>query len=175
MQRAVSVTAVLGLVLLPGCGSSRASDTAVEETLERGVAQIGAPQTTKQLHDDLVRTLATLRTQRASTATSLTAKRLAIEGFSWTLRGVGARLEITTNDSGNLEASVHDAKRADRGMRRGTGFLRASGRPCSRHAYRQPQRLLIDRRFTRALQPPNTALLVGGHTQPETKGARCED
>jgi hypothetical protein len=128
MQRAVLVTAALALVLLPGCGSSRDSDTAVKETLERGVEQIGAPQTTKQLHDDLVRTLATLRTQPASTAASRTAKRLAIEGFSWTLRGVEARLEITTNDSGNLEASVHDAKRADRDMRRGAGFLRGAGR-----------------------------------------------
>jgi hypothetical protein len=128
MQRAVLVTAALALVSLPGCGSSRDSDTAVKETLERGVEQIGAPQTTKQLHDDLVRTLATLRTQRASTAASRTAKRLAIEGFSWTLRGVEARLEITTNDSGNLEASVHDATRADRDMRKGAGYLRAAGR-----------------------------------------------
>ncbi|MDP9307173.1 MAG: hypothetical protein M3P15_02570 [Actinomycetota bacterium] len=39
MQRAVSVTAALALVLLPGCGSSQASDTAVKETLEGGVAR----------------------------------------------------------------------------------------------------------------------------------------
>jgi hypothetical protein len=128
MQRAVSVTAALALVLLPGCGSSQASDTAVKETLEGGAAQISAPQTTKQLHDDLVRTLGKLRTERASTTTGRTAKRLAIQGFSWMLRGVEARLEITTNDSGNLEASVHDAKRADRDMRKGAGFLRAAGR-----------------------------------------------
>jgi hypothetical protein len=128
MQRAVLVTAALALVLLPGCGSSQASDTAIKETLERGVAQIGAPQPTKQFHDDLARTLAKLRTQRASTAADRTAKRLAIQGFWWTLKGVGARLEITTNDSGNLEASVHDAMRADRDMRKGAGFLRAAGR-----------------------------------------------
>ena len=128
MQRAVSVTAALALVLLPGCGPSRASDTAIKKTLERGVAQISAPQTTKQLHDDLVRTLAKLRTQHASTAAGRTAKGLAIQGFSWTMRGVDARLEITTNDSGNLEASVHDAKRADRDMRKAAGFLRAAGR-----------------------------------------------
>jgi hypothetical protein len=85
-------------------------------------------QTTKQLDDDLVRTLGKLRTERASTTTGCTAKRLAIQGFSWMLRGVEARLEITTNDSGNLEASVHDAKRADRDMRKGAGFLRAAGR-----------------------------------------------
>ena len=128
MRRAVSVTAALALVLLPGCGSSRGSDTAVKETLEGGVAQISASQTTEQLHDDLVRTLAKLRTQHASTAAGRTAKGLAIQGFSWTLRGVEARLEITTNDSGNLEASVHDAKRADHDMRKGAGYLRAAGR-----------------------------------------------
>jgi len=128
MRRAVSVTAALALVLLPGCGSSRGSDTAVKETLEGGVAQISASQTTEQLHDDLVRTLAKLRTQHASTAAGHTAKGLAIQGFSWTLRGVEARLEITTNDSGNLEASVHDAKRADQDMRKGAGYLRAADR-----------------------------------------------
>jgi hypothetical protein len=128
MQRAVSVTAAFALGLLSGCGSSQTSDTAIKETLERGVAQISAPQTTKQLHDDLVRTLAKLRTQHASTAAGRTAKGLAIQGFSWTLSGVEARLEITTNDSGNLEASVRDAKRADRDMRKGAGYLRAAGR-----------------------------------------------
>jgi hypothetical protein len=90
-----------------------------QETLEGGVVQISAPQTTKQLHGDLVRTLGKLRTERASTTTGCTAKRLAIQGFSWTLRGVEARLEITTNDSGNLEASVHAARRADRDMLKG--------------------------------------------------------
>jgi hypothetical protein len=127
MQRAVLVAA-LALVSLPGCGASGTSDAAVKETFERGVAQITPPQTTKQLHDDLARTLAKLRTKRASTAAGVTAKRLAIQGFSWTLRGVEARLEMTTNDSGNLEASVHDAKRADRDMRKGARFLRAAGR-----------------------------------------------
>jgi hypothetical protein len=127
MQRALAIAAALALLVLPGCRSS-GSDTAIRETLERGVAQIGEPQTAKQLHDDLERTLARLRSERASTATGRTARTLAIQGFTWTLRGVEARLEITRNDSGNLEASVRDAKRADRDMHRGAGFLRAAGR-----------------------------------------------
>jgi hypothetical protein len=127
MQRAVAIAAVLALLVLPGCESS-GSDTAIRKTLERGVAQIGEPQTAMQLHDDLERTLARLRSERASTALGGKARRLAIQGFNWMLRGVEARLEITRNDSGNLEASVQDAKRADRDMSRGASFLRAAGR-----------------------------------------------
>jgi hypothetical protein len=127
MQRAFA-TVVLGLAFLPGCGSSEASDTPIRETLERGVAQIGEAQPAKQLHDDLVRTLAKLRSQRASTDTGQRARTLAIQGFTWTLRSVDARLEIIRNDSGNLEASVRDAKRSDRNRRRGAALLRAAGR-----------------------------------------------
>jgi hypothetical protein len=127
MQRAVAIAAALALLVLPGCGSS-GSDTAIRKVLERGVAQIGEPQTAKQLHDDLERTLARLRSERASTATGRKARTLAIQGFNWMLKGVEARLEITRNDSGNLEASVRDAKRADRDMSRGASFLRAAGR-----------------------------------------------
>jgi hypothetical protein len=126
MPRAVAIAAVLALVLLPGCGSS-ASDDAIRKTLERGVAEIGEPQTAKQLHDDLVRILARVRSERPATAAGRRAKALAIQGFAWTLRGIDARLEITRNDSGNLEASVRDAKRADRDLREGAGFLRAAG------------------------------------------------
>jgi hypothetical protein len=127
VQRTVPIAAALALVFLPACGSS-ASESAIKGTLEHGVARIGEPRTAKQLHDDLVGTLAKLRGQRASTRTGREARTLAIRGFTWTLRGVEARLEITRNDSGSLEASVQDAKRADRDMRRGAGFLRAAGR-----------------------------------------------
>jgi hypothetical protein len=127
MQRAVPIAAALALLILPGCGSS-SSDTAIRKTLERGVAQISEPQTAKQLHADLERTLARLRGERASTAAGRTARTLAIRGFTWTLRGVEARLEMTRDDSGNLEASVRDAKRADRDLRQGAGFLRTAGR-----------------------------------------------
>jgi hypothetical protein len=127
MQRAVAIAVALSLLVLPGCGSS-GSDTAIRKTLQRGVAQIGEPQTAKQLRGDVERTIARLRNERASTASGRKARRLAIQGFTWTLRGVEARLEITRNDSGNLEASVRDAKRADRDMSRGAGLLRAAGR-----------------------------------------------
>jgi hypothetical protein len=127
VQRTVLIATALALVSLAGCGSS-ASDNAIKRTIEHGVAQISGPRTTKQLHDDLVGTLAKLRAERASTRTGREARTLAIRGFTWTLRGVKARLEITRNDSGSLEASVQDAKRADREMRRGAGFLRAAAR-----------------------------------------------
>jgi hypothetical protein len=127
MQHAVAIAVALSLFVLPGCGSS-GSDTSIRKTFERGVAQIGEPQTAKQLRGDVERTIARLRSERASTASGRKARTLAIQGFTWTLRGVEARLEITRNDSGNLEASVQDAKRADRDMSRGAGLLRAAGR-----------------------------------------------
>ena len=128
MQRLYALAVVLSLALLLGCGSSRATDSAVKETVERGVAQLREPQTAEQLHDDLVRTLRQLRSERASTATGRNGRALAIGGFTWTLRGIDARLEMTRNDSGNLEASVRDAVRADRDLRRGGRLLRAAGR-----------------------------------------------
>jgi hypothetical protein len=128
MQRLYALAVVLSLALLLGCGSSRASDSAVRETVERGVAHLREPQTTEQLHDDLVHTLRQLRGEHASTATGRIGRALAIEGFNWTLRGIDARLEMTRNDSGNLEASVRDAVRADRDLRKGARLLRAAGR-----------------------------------------------
>jgi len=128
MQRAFAPVVALGLVFLPGCGASTSSDGAVRTTLERGVAQIRAPQAENQLHDHLVRTLAHLRSERASSTNGRRGRTLAIRGFTSTLRGIDARLEMARNDSGNLEASVRDARRADRDLRRGARFLRAAGR-----------------------------------------------
>src|SRR5213078_222555 len=68
---------VLSLALLLGCGSSQASDSAVKETVERGVAQLREPQTTEQLHDDLVHTLRQLRGEHASTATGRNGRALS--------------------------------------------------------------------------------------------------
>ena len=127
MQRLYALAVVLSLALLLGCGSSRALDRAVKETVERGVAQLREPQTTEQLHEDLVHTLRQLRGEHASTATGRKGRALAIGGFTWMLRGIDARLEMTRNDSGNLEASVRDAKRADRALRKGARLLRAAG------------------------------------------------
>ena len=128
MQRLYALAVVLSLALLLGCGSSGASDSAVKETVEHGVAQLREPQTAEQRHDALVRTLRKLRDEHASTATGRKGRALAIKGFTWTLRGIDARLEMTRNDSGNLEASVHDAVRADRDLRKGGRLLRAAGR-----------------------------------------------
>jgi hypothetical protein len=128
MQRLYALAIVLSLALLLGCGSSRASDSAVKETVERGVAQLRTPHTTEQLQDALVRTLRQLRSEPASTTTGRKGRALAIAGFAWTLRGIDARLEMTRNDSGNLEASVRDAVRADRDLRKGARLLRAAGR-----------------------------------------------
>jgi len=128
MHRLYALAVVLSLALLIGCGSSQASDSAVKETVERGVAQLREPQTTEQLHDDLVHTLRQLRGEHASTATGRNGRALAIAGFTWTLRGIDARLEMARNDSGNLEASVRDAVRADRDLRKGARLLRAAGR-----------------------------------------------
>ena len=128
MQRLHAFAVALSLALLLGCGSSRASDSAVRETVERGIAQLRAPQTDERLHDALVRTLRKLRGENASTATGRKGRALAIGGFTWTLRGIDARLEMNRNDSGNLEASVRDAKRADRDLRKGARLLRAAGR-----------------------------------------------
>jgi len=128
MRRTYALAVVLSLALPAGCGSSRASDSAVKTTVERGVAHLRKPQTTEQLHNGLVRTLRQLRDEHASTATGRNGRALAIGGFTWTLRGIDARLEITRNDSGNLEGSVRDAVRADRDLRKGARLLRAAGR-----------------------------------------------
>ena len=128
MRRTYALAVVLSLALPAGCGSSRASDSAVKKSVERGVAHLRKPQTTEQLHDGLARTLRQLRDEHASTATGRNGRALAIGGFTWTLRGIDARLEITRNDSGNLEGSVRDAVRADRDLRKGARLLRAAGR-----------------------------------------------
>jgi hypothetical protein len=128
MRRTYALAVVLSLALPAGCGSSRASDSAVKTTVERGAAHLRKPQTTEQLHNGLVRTLRQLRDEHASTATGRNGRALAIGGFTWTLRGIDARLEMTRNDSGNLEGSVRDAVRADRDLRKGARLLRAAGR-----------------------------------------------
>jgi len=127
MQGSVAIAVAVAVISLAACGSST-SDAPVRRTLERGLAQISKPQTAKQLRDDLVGTLARLRRESGSTPTARKGRTLAIQGFTWTLRGIDAELELIRNDSGNLEASVQDAKRSDRDRRRGAKLLRAAGR-----------------------------------------------
>jgi hypothetical protein len=128
MQLAPALAVALGLAFAAGCGSSTASDAKIEQAFLRGVGQIQEPRTTEALHDRLIEILGSLRATRPSTAEGDNGKTLATRGFEWTLRGVDSRLEITRNDSGSLEASVEDAKRSDRQMKRGAKLLRAAGR-----------------------------------------------
>jgi hypothetical protein len=104
------------------------SDASVKEDLVRGVEQIIAGQGGIKLAPQLVRTLERLRRERGSTATGRRGRTLAIQGFTWTLKGVRTQLDMAKYDSGNLEASVRDAKRADRYLNRGANLLRAAGR-----------------------------------------------
>ena len=55
------------------------------------------------------------------------AKALAIRGFQWTRRGNESRIDFVENDSGNLPVATRDAKRADRGLKKGANLLRAAG------------------------------------------------
>jgi hypothetical protein len=111
---------------MAGCGSS--GSNRVEEEFLRGVGQIRASPGAEALHDQLVRTLASLRRERASTAAERQGQRLAVQGFASTLRGVDAQIDLIENDSGKLEAAVRDAARADRYRKRGASLLRAAGR-----------------------------------------------
>jgi exonuclease VII small subunit len=121
-----AVTASLVLALLAGCGSSKPGS--VREDVLRGVEQIRASHSAKKLHGQLTRTLASLREEHASAATERTARRLAIRGFEAALQGIGAQIDLIENDSGNLEAAVRDASKADRYWKKGATLLRAAGR-----------------------------------------------
>ena len=124
VQRALAIP-VVAFVLLSGCGSSGAS---VKDVFLRGVDQIRSASNADKLHAQLADTIGTLRATHASTSAERRGKALALRGFGWTLRGAEARIEIRVNDSGNLEASVNDAKRADRDLNKGANLLRAAGR-----------------------------------------------
>jgi hypothetical protein len=113
------------LTVLAGCGSS---DSPVQKTFREGVAQIKAPQTAARLRDQLVRTLASLRSEHPSTVGEQRGKALAIRGFTATRLGIQARLDMAANDSGKLEAAVRDARRSSRYLDRGARLLRAAGR-----------------------------------------------
>jgi len=95
----------------------------VRDEFVRGIDQIRASHDAKELHAQLGQTLANLR--RAGGATP--GRRLAIQGFAATLRGVRAQVELIENDSGNLEAAVRDAADADRYRTQGANLLRAAG------------------------------------------------
>jgi hypothetical protein len=118
--------AAAALALLVGCGSSNSNR--VEEEFVRGVEQIRGASGAHELHDRLVRTIASLRREPASTGAVQRGRRLAIQGFASTLRGVDAQIDLIENDSGKLEAAARDAAKADRYRKRGANLLRSAGR-----------------------------------------------
>lgn len=123
---------LLALALLAGCGSSKSevtsSDASIKAHLVRGVAQIRNERDRKTLHAQLVRTLAALQGEPASTDSVRRARRLAIQGLAATLNGVRSELAFAENDRGNIEAATRDAKRAYFYRVRGAKLLRAAGR-----------------------------------------------
>ena len=130
MRWSVAATVSFALSLFAGCGtsSSGGSDESVKDDLLRGIAQIRGSHDPSTLNRQLATTLAKLRRDPASTAAGRAARRLATQGFVWTRKGVKARLDFLTNDSGNVEAATRDAMRADRYLNRGARLLRAAGR-----------------------------------------------
>src|SRR5919109_839524 len=125
-MRRLSAAWLLSLVLASGCGSST-SDAAIKRHLLRGVAQVRTTHDRAELHAKVVRTLASLRHDHASTAAARRARTLAIEGFEATLKGVRSQLDFIENDSGNVAAATRDARRADRYLALGRKNLRAAG------------------------------------------------
>ena len=121
-------SALVAVVLLAGCGSSSDPNASIRRDLERGVAQIRTMHDRKQLRAELLRTVARLRRDDASTPAGRRAKKFALAGFVATLRGVQSQIDFVDNDSGNVAAATRDAVRADRFLARGARLLRAASR-----------------------------------------------
>jgi hypothetical protein len=119
----VAVGVQAGLLVAPAA----ASDATIKATLSRGVSDIRNTHGDRKLDRQLARILDRLRADRGSTASGRTARATAVEGFTWMRRGLRARLDLIENDSGNLPASVRDARAADRRLKRGATLLRAAG------------------------------------------------
>ena len=131
MRRHSLVRWLLAVALAGGCGSAPSgarADDSIRRDLLSGVGQIRANHDRNKLQTELRRTLASLRSDRPSTATARRARGLAIQGFEATLKGVRSLLDFSENDSGNIAAATRDAKRADRYLTRGANRLRAAGR-----------------------------------------------
>ena len=89
--------------------------------------QIRVTHDYKKLRARVARTMTRLRHDSAPTATARRAKKLALQGFSWTRKGIDSRVAFVENDSGNVGAATRDARRADRTLKRGARLLRAAG------------------------------------------------
>jgi predicted exporter len=127
MRRAWTVI-LAGALAASTAPSAAASDATLERTFVRGVAQLRAPVAPARLDAQLQVTLRRLRADRPSTASGRRGRSLAVDGFTWMRRRVQAQLRLIRNDSGNIEAAIRDAKRADRCLERGARLLRAAGR-----------------------------------------------
>jgi hypothetical protein len=126
----VTRPALAGSILLLavlGCGSSTSADEAKQAFLD-GIAQIRVTSNADKLDARMLRTIERLRATRPASRAGRRGKALALPGFTWTLKGAEARIEIRVNDSGNLEASVRDAERGDRDLNRGADLLRKAGK-----------------------------------------------
>jgi hypothetical protein len=117
-----------GAVAASAAPAAGASNTTLTRTLARGVAQLRTFHDPHELEPRLARTLARLRQDEGSTARGRKARVLAVRGFTWTLRGVRAQLDLLVNDSGNVEAATRDAKRADGNLDNGAHLLRRAAR-----------------------------------------------
>jgi outer membrane murein-binding lipoprotein Lpp len=127
MRRSSAVAAVLSALALTGCGSESKSD-AVKEHLLDGVTQIRDTHDRKKLRSSLVQTLGKLRRDDVATSADRRGRAFAIQGFTWTVRGIDSQIDFIENDRGNIEAATRDAKRAYSSLTRGADDLRAAGR-----------------------------------------------
>jgi hypothetical protein len=127
VRRAWTVV-LAGALATSTAAPATASDATLERTFVRGVAQLRAPEVPQRLDAQLRRTLRRLREDHPSTAAGRRGRGLAVEGFTWMRRRIQAQLALIANDSGNIEAAIRDAKRADRCLERGASLLRAAGR-----------------------------------------------
>jgi hypothetical protein len=125
--RSYAPLAALAVAVLTA-GTAAAADTTVEASLRHGVAAIRGTDGEAKRDAQLAHVLVRLRSDRGSTAPVERARKLAIRGFTWTRRGLHARLDFIRNDSGNLPAAVRDSIAADRALKRGAALLRAAGR-----------------------------------------------
>jgi hypothetical protein len=105
-----------------------ASDASIKSTLLRGVANVQSTRGDRMRYAQLAAILARLRSDQGSTTAGRSAKTLAVEGFTWTRKGLRARLDFVENDSGNLPAATRDARAADRRLKRGAALLRSAGK-----------------------------------------------
>jgi hypothetical protein len=108
--------------------AAAASDASIKRSFVEGLAQVRAPSTPGRLDAELRRTLHRLRADTPSSAAGRRGRSLAVQGFVWLRRRVQAQLAMTRNDSGNVEAAIRDAVRADRCLARAAVLLRSAGR-----------------------------------------------